>query len=147
VCVGTVSVEVENAACPLPLRTVGPERTIPGAAQFAPSINVTLPVVTAVTPTFTEAVNVTLFPKVDGFADDATVVDVFALPLNVTVTVALEPATPVQGLVVPEQVVGEKSAIPLHPVKFDPLLAAALRVIVAPLMDVVMFGEHVLVTV
>jgi hypothetical protein len=90
VCVGTVSVEVENAACPLPLRTVGPERTIPGAAQFAPSINVTLPVVTAVTPTFTEAVKVTLFPKSDGFADEAIVVIVFEFELKVTVIICEE---------------------------------------------------------
>jgi len=59
---GTVSVDVENAACPLPFSAVGPASVAVGAAHVPPSMKVTLPLVTAVAPTFTEAVNVTLVP-------------------------------------------------------------------------------------
>ena len=68
-------------------------------------------------------------------------------PLNVTVIAALGPATPLQGFVVPEQVVAPKSVTALQPPNVDPPLAVALNVIVAPLAVVVIFGEHVLFTV
>ena len=67
--------------------------------------------------------------------------------LNVTVIAALPAATPVQGFVVPEQVVGLKLLTKLQPPNVDPPLAVAVNVIVAPLSEVVIFGEHVLFTV
>ena len=112
-----------------------------------PSIKITLPVVTAVAPTFTEAVNVTLFPNVEGLADDASVVVVFAFRLNVTVNAGLLPSTALHGLVVPVHVELLRLAGALQPAKSDPLAAVALKVVVAKLSLTVMFGEHVPVTV
>ena len=44
----------------------------------APSVNVTVPVVTGLAPLVTVAVNVTLSPKIDGFSDESSAVDVGA---------------------------------------------------------------------
>ena len=147
VCDGTVSVDVENAACPLPLRAVGPASVVAGAAHVPPSMKVTLPVVTAVAPTFTEAVNVTLSPNVEGFAEEASVVVVFAFELNVTVSAGLLPSTALHGFVVPVHVELLRLAGALQPAKTDPLVAVALKVVVARLTLTVMSGEHVPVTV
>ena len=118
-----------------------------GKAHVPPSIKATLPEVTAVTPTFTDAVNVMLLPYVDGFADEATVVAVFAFELNVTVSEGLLPSTAMHGFVVPmhEELLRLTGA--LQPAKTDPLFAVALKVVVAPLSLTEMFGEHVPVTV
>ena len=68
-------------------------------------------------------------------------------PLNVTVSAALLPRMAEHGFVVPEHV--EELRLPgaLQPPNVDPPLGLALNVTVAPLSDVVIFGEHVLVTV
>ena len=78
----------------------------------------------------------------------ATVVVVLTLPpLNVTVRVGLAPSTALHGLVVPEQVDELRLAAPLHPPNVEPTLATALKVTVAPLSEVVMFGKQVAETV
>ena len=68
-------------------------------------------------------------------------------PLNVTVKAPPEPNTAEQGLVVPEQVDELRPAVADQPAKVDPGAAVALNVTTAPLSEVLMLGEHVLVTV
>ena len=63
-----------------------------------------------------------------------------------TVIAALPPAVPVQGFVVPEQVVGLK-VLPLQPPNVDPPLAVAVNVMTAALTEVEIFGVQVLITV
>ena len=70
-CVPVVSAEVEKAATP-PLRACDPNFVVP-------SIKFTVPVGVPVVEDFTVAVNLTVFPEVDGFSEDTTVVEVFAL--------------------------------------------------------------------
>src|SRR5436190_61015 len=111
---------------------------MPAMSKFTLPVGVPLPLVLV-----TVAVKVTGLPYVDGLALEVTAVVVDVLPLNVTVNAALLPATPVQGVVVPEQVVGLKSVTRLQPPNVDPPLALALSVIVAALAEVVIFGEHV----
>ena len=72
---------------------------------------------------------------------------VVATVLKVTVSVGPPPRTAVHGLVVPEQVEGLSAPWPLQPPKVEPTLGLARKVTVAPLSEVVMFGEHVLETV
>lgn len=147
VCVGTVNVDVENAACPLPLSAVGPASMVVGKAQVPPSIKVTLPLVTAAAPIFTEAVNVTLFPKIEGFVEEATVVVVAAFPLKVAVrSIALPPPEPklkVQDVIVPTHVVEAPEGsgdVKLHPVKTDPTFGVTVRVPVALLFRLLTQG-------
>src|SRR5688572_6613889 len=78
----------------------------------------------------------------------ATVVVVLTLPpLNVTVRAGLAPSTALHGLVVPVQVDELRLAGRLHPPNVEPTLATALKVTVAPLSEVVMFGKQVAETV
>jgi hypothetical protein len=67
--------------------------------------------------------------------------------LNVTVRAELAPRTALQGLVVPEHVEELRLFAPLQPANVDPDAAVAVYVTVAALSEVVMFGEHVLMTV
>ena len=67
--------------------------------------------------------------------------------MNVTVSDGFAPNTALHGLVVPEHVEELRLLAPLQPTNVDPPPAVALKVTVAPLSDVVIFGEHVLVTV
>ena len=64
-----------------------------------------------------------------------------------TVIAALPPAVPVQGFVVPEQVVGLKLLTALQPPNVDPPLAVAVNVMTAALTEVEIFGVQVLITV
>ena len=71
--VPTASADVVNVACPKASMATGAPRSVP------PSVNVTVPVVAG--PPFagplvmvTVAVNVTVWPKVEGFGDDVSVV-------------------------------------------------------------------------
>ena len=77
----------------------------------------------------------------------AAVVVVLRLALNVTVRAPAEPITAEHGFAVPAQVVEETPLTFDHPANVDPAAGAAARVMTAPLSDVVMFGEHALVTV
>jgi len=115
---------------------------MPAMSKFALPVGVPLPLVLV-----TVAVKVTELPYVEGLALEVTAVVVVGLPLNVTVIAALPAATPVQGVVVPEQVVGLKLLTALQPPNVDTPLALALNVIIAPLTEVLIFGEHVLFTV
>ena len=72
VCVAVVSADVVSVACPLASSATAAPRLV------APSVNATVPVVTGVAPLVTVAVNVTLSPKIDGFSDDVSAVDVGA---------------------------------------------------------------------
>src|SRR5204863_3978257 len=74
VCVPTVSVEVVNVATPLAFKATGTPR-FP-----APSLNCTVPVGVPAKEV-TVAVKVTLWPKSDGFTEEATAVFVAALLL------------------------------------------------------------------
>ena len=77
-----------------------------------------------------------------------TVVAVERRPrLNVTVNAPSPPKTSEQGLVVPIHVLLDALAGALHPPNDELPPAVARNVIVAPLSDIVMFGEQVLVTV
>ena len=69
------------------------------------------------------------------------------LVLKVTVIAPFPPKTRLHGFVVPEQADEEALLTRLQPENVDAELAAALRVIVAPLSEVVMLAEHVFVTV
>ena len=71
----------------------------------------------------------------------------FTTPLNVTVRVPPGPMTAEHGFVVPVHVFGERSAWPLHPPNVEPTAGVARNAIDAPLVEVVMFGAQVLVTV
>ena len=75
------------------------------------------------------------------------VVAAAAAVLNVTVNIAPPPKMAEHGFVVPEHV--EELRLPgaLQPTNVEPPLGLALNVTVAPLSEVVIFGEHVLVTV
>ena len=66
-------------ACPLPFSATLAARTV------APSVNVTVPVVTGLPPEVTVAVKVTFEPVVDGFGLPATVV-VVAAPTAVVIS-------------------------------------------------------------
>ena len=68
----TASVEVVNVAWPEPLRV-----TL-DASAVAPSLNVTVPAVTGLPPLVTVAVNVTVWPNVDGLGDEVSAVVVAA---------------------------------------------------------------------
>jgi len=78
-----LSVDMLKAACPLPFTVVGPESTL------APSLNVTVPWVTALPPEVTVAVKVTGCPKAEGPEGEATTL--------VAVTAVEEVATEVGG--------------------------------------------------
>ena len=67
--------------------------------------------------------------------------------LKVTVIDPLPENTSVQGLVVPVHVEDDVLVTALQPPNVEPTFATAVRVMVAPLDEVEMFGEHVLVTV
>jgi hypothetical protein len=71
-CVPTVSVEVVNFAIPL-LSVLEPNVVVP-------SLKVTVPVGVPVVD-FTEAVNVTDWPKIEGFSEDDNAVEVLNLPI------------------------------------------------------------------
>src|SRR5688572_7517876 len=98
-------------------------------------MKVTLPLVTGVAPTFTDAVNVTLSPYVDVFEtdDDVTVVMVLALAVKVAVIAGGLPVTAkLQGVPVLLQPVMFDE--PDHPLKEKPALAMAVNVPVALLL-------------
>jgi len=78
------------------------------------------------------------------FVIDTSVVETV---LNVTVSVGLEPNTALHGFVVPVQLEELRLFGALQPAKVDPPLAVATKVTVAPLSEVVILGEHVLLTV
>jgi hypothetical protein len=141
-----VRVEVVKVAWPLPLSAVGPERVVPGRAQVPPSMKVTLPVVTGVTPTVTVAVKITDWPYVDGLRLEANVVLVVAIMSNAAVNFGLLPVKVKgeHGLVVPAQPLMLEA--PLHPAKNEPPLAFAVIVPVAELLLNVILGQ-VVVTV
>ena len=64
-----------------------------------------------------------------------------------TVSVGPPPNSALHGLVVPKQLEELRFAWPLQPPNVDPLPTVATNVTVALLSDVVIFGEHVPVTV
>jgi hypothetical protein len=66
-CVPPVRVEVVNVATPLPL-------SVPVPSVAAPFLNVTVPVGTGAAVWCTVAVNVTAWPYVDGFSEEASAV-------------------------------------------------------------------------
>jgi hypothetical protein len=78
---------------------------------------------------------------------EVRVVVVAGLAVKVAVKLGLLFRTALQGLVVPEHVDEMRLLCPLHPEKTYPVPAVAVKVTEAPLSEVVMFGEHVLVTV
>lgn len=114
-------------------------------------VKLTVPVGVLAVPvavSVTVAVQIVVVPTARVAGEQLTTVEVERDPLNVTVSVALEPKTALHGFVVPEHVDGPlRSFWLLQPAKVDPGLAVARNVTVAPLSDVVMFGLHVLVTV
>jgi hypothetical protein len=136
VAVGVPSVQevpgLENAPAPLEAKL-----TEPVGADFVPvPVSVTVAVHTLPCET-------TTLP-----GTQLTAVVVGRCPaLKVTVMAPPEPKTSEQGFVVPVHVLLDAFATPLHPANVEPPFAVALNVIVAALSDVVMFGEHVLVTV
>jgi hypothetical protein len=71
--------------------------------------------------------------------------------LKVAVSVPLGPIVTLQVAVVPVHELtpeeGVKSACPLQPANVEPEAAVAVIVTSAPLSEVLMFGEHVLLTV
>jgi hypothetical protein len=84
--VPALKLDMLKLACPLLLRGVGPASTV------VPSLNVTLPSVTALLPLVTVAVKVTDCPNVDGLSEEVTLVVVVAAPAA-CVTVKICPAT------------------------------------------------------
>ncbi len=122
---------------------------LPKLPPAPPSPKVTVPVgaVAPVDVSVTVAVQVVLPPTVTGFGEQATPVVVECFVLNVTVSAGLPPKTALQGFVVPEHVLEERLRGALQPANADVPFGVAWKVTVAPLAEVVMFGEHVLVTV
>jgi hypothetical protein len=113
------------------------------------AVKLTVPVGLDLVPepvSVTVAVQVVAWLKTteDGLQD--TPVVVVRTALKVTVRAGPEPVTvKPHGLVVPAQPV--KLVLALHPANVEPLLGVADNVPVALLLERVMFGEHVLVTV
>src|SRR6201987_1793172 len=68
ICVPPASLEVVNFAIPL--------LSAPVPSVVVPSLNVTVPVGVPEVVAFTVAVNVTAWPKVDGFSEETTAVGV-----------------------------------------------------------------------
>jgi len=126
---------------------------LPAKAPVPPELKLTEPVGDDFVPA---AVSVTVAVQVEAWfrATDAgeheTAVDVLRTALNVTVNAPLPPAPKIRlhGFVVVLLHVSELVlAAALQPANTDPDPAVARNVIVAPLSDVEMFGEQVLVTV
>ena len=112
------------------------------------TVNVTEPLLTAgPLAGVTVALSVTEVSPYVAVALATAVVVLTLPPLNVTVRDPLLPKTRLHGLVVPEQVDEVVPETKLHPPKVDPPFAVANRVIIAPLSEVEIFGEHVLETV
>ena len=144
-----------KVATPLTALTVVVPESVPdeGFVPMATAIDAeeevtTLPAESS-TATFTAGVTETPATVFVGCWVNASFVAVWAL--KVTVRSPLPVNVPVQGFVVPGVVVVAQVVVTrfglLQLTKVDPVAGVALNVIVAPLTFVVMFGEHVLVTV
>ena len=93
----TVSVARGERGLALPLRATLAARVV------APSVNVTVPSLTGLPALVTVAVNVTVWPKVDGFADEARAVCVTAAVADVQAPSAADRAGVGAGIVEDEQ--------------------------------------------
>src|SRR5690242_16238695 len=115
-------------------------RVIVAEARFAPSSVTTAIGAMAVGPASSVNDAVVLIPAPPPFR--STTGAALTATLKVTVRAGLPLNTALQGFVVPVHVLGLRLEGRLQPANVDPPVAVARNVTVAPLSDVVMFGEQ-----